>query len=108
MHGKALPVSLGYFMAPIMLVLVGRVQFKERLSDPQKLAKMWSRPWRWARSCCASRPGARDLERMPRLSDLFLKRRMRTEGLGGHWLDMALPDPAGPLLCPERAIAPVT
>ena len=91
LHGKALPVSLGYFMVPIALVLVGRLQFKERLSAPQK----------WASLIAALAVGS-ELLRAGGLAletwivcigyPLYfsLRRRLRTGGLGGHWLDMAL------------------
>jgi len=38
LHGKALDVSLGYFLLPLTMVLVGRVALKERLSTLQTLA----------------------------------------------------------------------
>lgn len=38
LHGKALEVSLGYFLLPLTMVLAGRVIFRDRLSLLQKLA----------------------------------------------------------------------
>ncbi|MFT4021743.1 MAG: EamA family transporter RarD [Acinetobacter sp.] len=38
MHGKGMQVSLGYFLLPLVLVLVGSSVFKEKLSTLQKLA----------------------------------------------------------------------
>ena len=38
LHGHALNVSLGYFMMPLVMVLIGRVYYKEKLSHLQKLA----------------------------------------------------------------------
>lgn len=37
-HGRALEVSLGYFLLPLAMVLVGRVVYGERLSRFQQLA----------------------------------------------------------------------
>lgn len=38
LHQKALDVSMGYFLLPLMMVLVGRVFYKERLSRVQTIA----------------------------------------------------------------------
>lgn len=38
LHGRALQVSMGYFLLPLVMVLVGRVVYGERLSPLQKLA----------------------------------------------------------------------
>ncbi|KAA0888573.1 EamA family transporter RarD [Pusillimonas sp. ANT_WB101] len=38
LHQRALDVSMGYFLLPISMVLVGRVVYKERLSRMQNLA----------------------------------------------------------------------
>ena len=38
LQGRALQVSMGYFLLPLVMVLVGRVFYGERLSVPQKLA----------------------------------------------------------------------
>jgi chloramphenicol-sensitive protein RarD len=38
LHGHALNVSLGYFMMPLVMVLIGRIYYKDKLSKPQKLA----------------------------------------------------------------------
>lgn len=38
LHQKALDVSMGYFLLPIAMVLVGRVIYKERLTRPQNIA----------------------------------------------------------------------
>ena len=37
LHGRALPVSLGYFLLPLTMVLVGRVVYGERLSRAQSV-----------------------------------------------------------------------
>jgi len=38
LHGRALQVSMGYFLLPLVMVLVGRVVYGERLSPLQRLA----------------------------------------------------------------------
>lgn len=38
LHGKALEVSMGYFLLPLMMVLTGRVFYKEQLSTLQRIA----------------------------------------------------------------------
>lgn len=38
LHGRALQVSMGYFLLPLVMVLVGRLFYGERLSTLQKLA----------------------------------------------------------------------
>ncbi len=94
MVGRALPVSLGYFLLPLVMVLVGRVLHRERLSGPHKLA-----------TALAAVGVAAELLRAGGVSwetwlvaigyPLYfaLRRRLRTEQLGGHWVDMALAIP---------------
>lgn len=38
LHGRAMQVTLGYFLMPLMLVLIGRVLYRDRLSPGQILA----------------------------------------------------------------------
>jgi chloramphenicol-sensitive protein RarD len=38
LHGRALQVSLGYFLLPLTMVLAGRLFYRERLTGMQKLA----------------------------------------------------------------------
>ena len=94
MAGRALPVSLGYFLLPLVMVLAGAVLYRERLSGPHKLAT----------ALAAVGVGA-ELLRAGGVSwetwlvavgyPLYfaLRRRLRTEKLGGHWVDMALAVP---------------
>ena len=94
MAGRALPVSLGYFLLPLVMVLAGGVLYRERLSGPHKLAT----------ALAAAGVGA-ELLRAGGVSwetwlvavgyPLYfaLRRRLRTEKLGGHWVDMALAVP---------------
>ncbi len=93
--GRALPVSLGYFLMPLVMVLIGRVLHREQLSGPHKLA-----------TALAAAGVAAELARAGGVSwetwlvaigyPLYfaLRRRLRTEQLGGHWIDMALALPA--------------
>lgn len=95
MAGRGLPVSLGYFLLPLVMVLIGRVLHRERLSGPHKLA-----------TALAAAGVAAELVRAGGVSwetwlvalgyPLYfaLRRRLRTEQLGGHWIDMALALPA--------------
>ena len=95
LHGRALPVSLGYFLLPLTLVLVGRVLYGERLSPLHKLA-----------AALATIGVLFELLRVGSLSwetwlvalgypvYFALRRRLRTEQLAGHWLDMMLLLPA--------------
>src|SRR3990167_1308063 len=64
LHGRALPVSLGYFLLPLVMVLAGWVLYRERLSTA--------------------------LVALGYPVYFALRRRLRTEQLAGHWLDMAL------------------
>lgn len=91
LHGRALQVSLGYFLLPLTMVLTGRVVFKERLSTAQKLA-----------TALAAVGVAHELWRVGGLSwetlvvamgypsYFLLRRRLGADHLGGHWLDMTL------------------
>nr|WP_205763898.1 EamA family transporter RarD [Acidovorax sp. SRB_24] len=95
LHGRALPVSLGYFLLPLVMVLTGRVCFGERLSAAHKLA-----------TALAAAGVAHELVRAGGMSwetwvvalgypvYFVLRRRLGSDHLGGHWLDMALLVPA--------------
>ena len=91
LHGRALPVSLGYFLLPLVMVLAGWVLYRERLSTAH----------RWATGLALVGVGF-ELVRAGGVSwetalvalgypvYFALRRRLRTEQLAGHWLDMAL------------------
>ena len=95
LHGRALPVSLGYFLLPLVMVLVGRIFEGERLSMAHKLA-----------TALATLGVGHELWRAGGMSwetwlvalgypaYFLLRRRLRTDHLAGHWLDMALLLPA--------------
>ena len=95
LHGRALPVSLGYFLLPLVMVLAGRVLYRERLSHLQWLATALA--------------GAGVLHEVLRAGGMswetwlvalgytayfVMRRRLGTDHLGGHWLDMLLLVPA--------------
>ena len=95
LHGRALPVSLGYFLLPLVMVLAGRVVFAERLSAAHRLA-----------TALATAGVAFELLRAGGVSwetwlvalgypaYFVLRRRLGTDHLAGHWLDMVLLVPA--------------
>ncbi len=95
LHGRALPVSLGYFLLPLVMVLAGRVLYRERLSRLQ-----------WLATALAAVGVAHEALRAGGMSwEVWLvalgytayfvaRRRMRSDHLGGHWLDMLLLMPA--------------
>ena len=95
LHGRALPVSLGYFLLPLTMVLTGRVLYRERLTPAQQAA--------------ASLAAIGVLYELVRAGSMswetwlvalgypvyfVLRRRMGTDHLAGHWMDMLLLAPA--------------
>ncbi|WP_313312879.1 EamA family transporter RarD [Pulveribacter sp.] len=95
LHGRALPVSLGYFLLPLVMVLAGRVLFAEQLSGLQ-----------WLGTALAGAGVAHEVLRAGGMSwetwlvalgytaYFVMRRLLRTDHLGGHWLDMLLLAPA--------------
>ncbi len=95
LHGRALDVSLGYFILPLSLALVGRLVYRERLSSLQRAAV-----------ACAALGVGHELWRAGGFSwpalvvflgyplYFMLRRRFRLEHLGGLWFDMVLLLPA--------------
>ena len=93
--GRALEASLGYFLMPLVLVVVGRVVYREHLGR-----------WRLAATLLATAGVVNEVVRVGTLSwvTLFvatgypvyfmLRRRLRTDTLGGAWLEMQLMVPA--------------
>ncbi len=90
-HGHALEVSLGFFLMPLALVLIGRVAFAERLTRPQLLAAL-----------IAAVGVANEMVRVGGISWVTLlvtvgypsyfalRRTLRTDHQGGVWIDMHL------------------
>ncbi|KDE38469.1 RarD protein [Nitrincola lacisaponensis] len=90
-NGYGLAVSLGYFMLPISMVIVGRIAFKDRMSRFQQLAcvfaligiinqLMLSQTLTWPTlAICLGYPGY-----------FWLRRVTDTNTIGGLWFDMTL------------------
>ena len=95
LHGRALPVSLGYFLLPLVMVLAGRVFFGEQLSRAQLLSTLLAGAgvgfelWR-----AGSLSWEIWLVALGYTAYFVLRRHLRTDHLAGHWLDMALLVPA--------------
>lgn len=91
LHGRSMDVSLGYFLLPLTMIIVGRVVYGEHLSHLQKIA-----------ACCALVGVLNELYRVGSFSwetllvalgypfYFILRRRLGTDNLGGLWFDMAL------------------
>lgn len=99
-NGRALEVSLGYFMLPLSMVLTGRWVYGERLTRLQQLA-----------AGCAAAGVLHELWRVGHFSwpaavvvagyplYFVLRRHYRTDHLGGLWFDLLL------MLPPAAALA---
>ncbi|KJK08199.1 MULTISPECIES: EamA family transporter RarD [Pseudomonas] len=95
LHGRSLEVSLGYFLLPLSMVLTGRVVYGERLSRLQKVAV-----------ACAATGVGHELYQHGSFAwetlvvaigyplYFVLRRKCRTDHLGGLWADMCLLLPA--------------
>ena len=91
MHGRSLEVSMGYFLLPLAMVLTGRLVYGERLSRLQKVAV-----------ACAALGVGNELYQNGSFAwetllvtigypiYFVLRRRCRTDHLGGLWCDMCL------------------
>ncbi|MFY1663693.1 EamA family transporter RarD [Pseudomonas sp. Pseu.R1] len=91
LHGRSLEVSLGYFLLPLTMILTGRVVYGERLSHLQKIA-----------ACCAVVGVGNELWRLGTFSwetllvclgyplYFILRRKLKTDNLGGLWWDMLM------------------
>ncbi|GFZ58010.1 permease [Pseudomonas amygdali pv. eriobotryae] len=96
LHGRSLEVSLGYFLLPLSMILTGRIVYGEHLSYLQKVAAVFAmigvahELWRlgsfsWETLLVA---GGYPLY-------FVLRRKLRTDHLGGLWFDMLLMLPIG-------------
>lgn len=95
LQGRALPVSLGYFLLPLIMVLAGRWLFHERLSRLQ-----------WLAVGLAALGVAHEVLRSGGMSwetwlvavgytvYFVLRRKLGTDHLAGHWIDLLLLVPA--------------
>lgn len=90
-NGRGLEVSLGYFLLPLVMVLVGCILYKEKLSR-----------WQIAAVIFASIGVGHELWRMGSVAwetayvaiaypvYFFLRRKFKTDHLGGFWWDLFL------------------
>lgn len=91
LHGRSLEVSMGYFLLPLAMVLTGRLVYGERLSRLQKVAV-----------ACAALGVGHELYQHGNFAwetlvvtigypiYFVLRKRCRTDHLGGLWCDMCL------------------
>ncbi|WP_438279866.1 EamA family transporter RarD [Pseudomonas alabamensis] len=91
LHGRSLEVSMGYFLLPLTMVLTGFLVYRERLSRLQKVAVL-----------CAATGVGHELYQHGSFAwetlvvmvgypiYFVLRRRCRTDHLGGLWCDMTL------------------
>ncbi|WP_342247834.1 EamA family transporter RarD [Pseudomonas sp. OTU2001] len=91
LHGRSLEVSMGYFLLPLAMVLTGRLVYGERLSRLQKVAV-----------ACAALGVGHELYQHGSFAwetlvvtigypiYFVLRKRCRTDHLGGLWCDMCL------------------
>lgn len=91
LHGKALEASLGYFLMPLVMVVIGRVVYKEAMSN-----------WQIAATILAAFGVAHELWRVGSVSWIVLyiaigfplifvlRRSFRTSGQGGAWIELNL------------------
>jgi chloramphenicol-sensitive protein RarD len=98
-NGRALDASLGFFLMPLSIALIGRVVFGDRLSRPQAVAAM-----------LAVVGVANELIRVGGISGVTLfiavgyptyyalRRTLRTDDQGGVWIEMHLVLPVAVLL----------
>ncbi|SHM90963.1 chloramphenicol-sensitive protein RarD [Pseudomonas asturiensis] len=96
LHGRSLEVSLGYFLLPLSMILTGRLVYGEHLSYLQKVAAAFAmigvghELWRlgsfsWETLLVA---GGYPLY-------FVLRRKLKTDNLGGLWFDMLFMLPIG-------------
>lgn len=95
LHGRAMEVTLGYFLLPLVLVLVGRLLYRDNMTR-----------WQIAASLCAAAGVLNEFLRIGTLSwptvlvalgypAYFVTRRhFRMDGHGDSWLEMHLLVPA--------------
>lgn len=91
LHGKALEASLGYFLMPLVMVLIGRVVYREPMST-----------WQVAATVLAAIGVAHELWRVGSVSWIVLyiaigfplifvlRRSFKTSGQGGSWIELNL------------------
>lgn len=94
-HQKALDVSMGYFLLPMVMVLVGRIFYKERLTRMQTLAVLIAAVGVTHELITVSRfSWATALVMFGYPPYFMLRRRLRIGSFSTLWFDMALLVPA--------------
>lgn len=94
LHGRALPVSLGYFLLPLTMVLTGRLLYRERLTPAQLVAAVLAGIGvLYELSRAGSMSWETALVALGYPVYFVLRRRLGTDHLGGHWVDMLLMTP---------------
>ena len=95
LHGRALPVSLGYFLLPLAMVLTGRMVYREYLHPAHRVATVLAAA---GVAFAVVRAGGVSWETwlvaLGYTVYFVLRRRLQTDGLAGHWVDMLLMAPA--------------
>jgi chloramphenicol-sensitive protein RarD len=94
LHGHALNVSLGYFLMPLVMVMIGRFYYRNRLSRLQKMAVCLAT----AGAVCAvlQAGGLAWTSLLVCLGYPYyfvLRTQLKTDNLGGLWFDMLLTIP---------------
>lgn len=94
LNGRALQVALGYFLLPLVLVVIGRILYRDRM--------VW---WQWLAAGIAAVGVAYEVVRIGGVSwetllvalgypaYFVLRRSMRTGHLGGMWWELAVAFP---------------
>ena len=91
LHGHALPVSLGYFLLPLAMVLFGRLVFKEQLSRFQALATLLAAcGMGWEVWRAGGLAWSTWVVVLGYPAYFVLRRLLKTNTLAGHWLDVLL------------------
>ncbi|MBF6630540.1 MAG: EamA family transporter RarD [Comamonas sp.] len=91
LHGHALPVSLGYFLLPLAMVLAGRLVFGERLSAFQTVATLLAAcGMGWELWRAGGMAWSTWLVVIGYPAYFVLRRLLKTNSLAGHWLDVLL------------------
>lgn len=91
LHGHALPVSLGYFLLPLALVLAGRMVFGERLSAFQLGATVLAAcGMAWELWRAGGMAWSTWVVLLGYPAYFVLRRVLKTNTLAGHWLDVVL------------------
>ncbi|WP_053143673.1 EamA family transporter RarD [Pseudomonas sp. P97.38] len=91
LNGYSLDVSLGYFLLPLSMVLTGRIVYGERLSYLQKIAVFFATLGVFNELYQAGGFSWATLLVVIGYPIYFiLRKRIKTDNLGGLWLDMTL------------------